>query len=60
MKKFIVLVLLVSGCASERYLTAEQDAEFRTNCEPNGCTVLPNPVWQRIEMILQSLGLRRE
>lgn len=53
-----LIFIPLSGCATqERYITAEQDAEFRANCEPHGCTVVPNPVWQRIEQLLRSLGV---
>lgn len=46
---------LVVGCASDRYLTAEQDEEFRQACQQDGCTVIPNPQWLQIEQILRRL-----
>lgn len=45
------------GCASERYLTEEQDAKFRAMCERDGCQVIPQPAWDGIEIILKHLGL---
>lgn len=45
------------GCATERYLTEEQDERMRSHCEPNGCAVIPNASWERIEQILEALGL---
>lgn len=59
----VIVVLLLSmglflpGCASERYLTEEQDAAMREACEKHGgCTVLPAPVWEQIKDILRSIA----
>jgi hypothetical protein len=53
--KALVLVLLLSACASPRYLTEEQDAQMRAVCEsdPNGCIAMPASVWLQIERALK-------
>lgn len=40
----------------ERYLTAEQDAEFREKCAETGCVIIPIPLWMRILQALQGPG----
>lgn len=61
----IVVVLIVSvsgalaGCAADRYLTAEQDAEIRATCEAHGCKVVPSPLWEQIEAWLRSMSGRQ-
>lgn len=42
--KPILLCLLLAGCANGRYLTPQEDADMRKNCEKVGCTVVPNPI----------------
>jgi hypothetical protein len=50
------LLLLAFGCASNRYLTAEEDATLRARCEPSGgCVAIPLPIWQQIEELLKSM-----
>ena len=51
----VVLFLIAPGCASDRYLTKEQDEEMRANCEPHSCVVVPAPVWAQIEAMLKRL-----
>lgn len=53
----LLLILLLSGCASDRYLTKDQDDEMRRSCEPEGCAIVPNPLWKQIEYLL---GVIRE
>jgi hypothetical protein len=56
-----ILVLIGAGCATqERFVSDEQDAEFRAKCEEHGCVVLPAQEWAVIERILDGLGLRRQ
>lgn len=60
--KTVLLILCLSGCANapDRYLSAEEDAQFRAQCEPaGGCAVVPMTLWQKIEILLQSLGGQR-
>ena len=52
-----LLLLSLPGCASERFMTKEQDDEMRANCAEHGCTVIPNPVWQQIEQVLRRFGM---
>lgn len=59
----VIVVLLLSigiflpGCASDRYLTEEQDAAMRDACQRHGgCTVLPRPVWEQIKDILRAIA----
>lgn len=42
--KALLLCLALAGCATDRYLTKEQDAEFRASCEQTGCAIVPFPV----------------
>lgn len=51
MRAAIFALLLLASCAApppERFLTQEQDDEFRARCEQTGCVVVPVPLWQRI------------
>jgi membrane-associated PAP2 superfamily phosphatase len=50
----MIVLVLSAGCAEDRFLTKEQDQEYREACQEYGCTVVPNPVWERIE---KALGL---
>ena len=45
------VLVLSTGCTS-RYLTQEQDDEFRAHCEAQGCTVVPNPIMEQIKRLL--------
>ena len=60
MKKLLLafLIILMPGCASDRYLTAAEDAELRAKCEPHPghCVAIPYPIWQRIEQLLKSMA----
>lgn len=50
----ILAILLLSSCATEsRWLTKEQDAEMRANCEAKNCVVVPGSVWLQIIQALQ-------
>lgn len=48
----IVSLCFLTGCASERYLTAEEDANMRKACEKVGCTIIPTPLWDQVKKIL--------
>lgn len=52
----MIVVPLACACAETRYLTKEQDDEMRARCDPQGCTVIPNPVWLQIEHFLKRHG----
>lgn len=51
---------LLDGCAAERYLTSEEDAEMRRQCAAGGCTCLPTEKWNQIEQLLRRLGIWRD
>ena len=50
-------VVVLSGCAEQRFLTKEQDEQFREQCADHGCTLIPTPQWEMIEKVLQRLGM---
>ena len=52
------LIILMPGCASDRYLTAEEDAELRQKCEPHPghCVAVPMPIWLKIEQLLRAMS----
>ncbi len=54
----ITITVQISGCASERFLTQEEDDEMRAHCAEHGCAVIPNPAWQQIEQLLRRLGMQ--
>jgi hypothetical protein len=49
-----MLLLSLGGCAEDRWLTKEEDAEMRQNCEATGCVAVPVPLWNQIK---RTLGL---
>jgi hypothetical protein len=51
----ILGLLLITACASPRYLTEKEDADMRKVCEPAGCVTVPAPVWMKIETVLRSM-----
>ena len=55
---FAFLIILMPACASDRYLTAAEDAELRARCEPHPghCVAIPMPIWKQIELLRRSLG----
>jgi len=53
----VLVLLLLTGCASDRWLSKEEDAEMRKNCEPKGCACMPNDQWRAIEELLKRLGM---
>lgn len=54
----IALVLGIAGCAEERWLTKEEDAEMRAYCEPQGgCALVPAPIWEQIKRVLKLEGV---
>lgn len=46
------LCLLLTGCASERYLTAQEDADLRKACEERGCVIIPSDLWGQVKRLL--------
>jgi hypothetical protein len=54
----LILLLIMSGCAPQpdRYLTAEQDAQMRENCERDGCVVIPETVFQEMVRRMRQFG----
>ena len=59
--KTIAICLLLASCATqpERYLTADEDAALRKNCEPAGCVSVPIPIFEKIMQILKAIGSTR-
>ena len=56
----VMAAAMLSACAGERFLSAEQDAEMRANCENGGCTCIPARQWDQIEQLLRRLGVLRD
>ena len=52
------VIVLMPACASDRYLTAEEDADLRAKCEPHPwhCVAIPYPLWKKIEQLLRSMA----
>lgn len=48
----LLLLLMLSGCASDRYLSVKDDADIQEKCEPQGCAIIPLPLWRKIEQLL--------
>ena len=49
-----VLILSMAGCASERYLNEQEDAQMRKMCEDKangGCAVIPGNTWKAIQQL---------
>lgn len=52
----IVLIFSMAGCASQRYLSDEEEAQMAKTCGPNhDCAVIPGEQWRIIEKILQKM-----
>ncbi len=50
----LVLILSMAGCASERYLSEEEDSKMRSMCEDKangGCAVIPGNTWKAIQQL---------
>lgn len=45
--KLILLCLLLAGCASDRLLTKEEDAQIAKECM-QGCMVVPQNAWEAL------------
>jgi hypothetical protein len=57
----LIVLILLAGCSSGRWLSKDEDAEMRAACEPKGgCVVIPRPDWKIIEQMLNRLGVRNE
>ena len=52
----LALVAALSGCATDRYLTEEQDREMRATCV-DGCMVIAGPAWERLRKAVKMCGL---
>ena len=45
-----LLLLLLTGCATDRYLTKEEDAALKQACAPaNDCVILRAEQWRLIQ-----------
>jgi hypothetical protein len=61
----IVLFTLLANCVAkparsvepERYLTTEQDATLRRQCEPFGCVIVPTPIWRELRERSRQMGV---
>jgi hypothetical protein len=55
----LMLIALIAftmvGCASNRYLSEEEDAKMREVCETRGCAVLPGDQWETIKQLLGNM-----
>jgi hypothetical protein len=47
------LIILMPACASDRWLTAEEDAAFRAQCENKDCKIVPGVLWEQIKAVLE-------
>ena len=48
------IVPILGGCASERYLSEDEDAKMRSMCENKengGCAVIPGNTWKAIKQL---------
>jgi len=52
-KLAIVAFLVVSGCATPRFFSDEEDAKARETCEKDGCAIVPIPL---LKMLLNRLN----
>lgn len=50
--RVLLLCVLLSGCASDRYLSRDEEDMMRKSCEVHGCTVIPSPLWEQIKRLL--------
>jgi hypothetical protein len=48
----LLLCLMLTGCASDRYLSEQEDADMRKACEAQGCTIVPTPLWEQLKRAL--------
>jgi hypothetical protein len=61
----LFLAILLVGCTAapaaspvpERFLSQDQDDEFRQRCAATGCVVVPFPIWREILQRLQQQGV---
>lgn len=49
----LLALILLPGCAADRYLTVEQDAEMKEKCTETGCVVVPAHIWRGIVQMLR-------
>jgi len=47
------IVTTLSGCASPRYLSDEEDQAMRAKCEATGCVAIPVPLYRQILEYIQ-------
>jgi hypothetical protein len=50
------LIILMPACASDRYLTAAEDAALRAKCEATDCAIVPMPLWIQIQQFIRSMS----
>ena len=56
--KTLLLCLCLAGCAQDRYLSAEEDSEMRSRCEPvGGCALVPLNIFIEIVNKLRGQAL---
>ena len=48
----------LTGCASDRFLTKEEDEALRVGCPDKDCVFMPSKVWERIQQLLTQRGAR--
>lgn len=51
-----ILLPTLAGCATDRFLTQEQDDQMREQCQL-GCKVIPGPIWNQIIQRLRGQGV---
>lgn len=54
---------VVAGCATppppqyQHWLSAQEDADFRAQCEGKNCVIVPGDLWERIkEALAKAMG----
>lgn len=55
--KSLLLLLLLTGCASDRYFTAEEDQKARETCEATGCVIVPIPLMTELLKRLRGVAI---
>lgn len=51
----VVAGIVLTSCATECFLTVEQDEAMRKLCSPAGCRVMPSPMWREIQQYFRNL-----
>lgn len=55
--KALLILLLLTGCASDRYLTEAEDAKMRETCEAAGCVTVPLPLMEQLLKRRQGIAI---